>query len=338
MDSQQRLAFWRALCACPGKNYDKEFEDLLLPQIQFPPVLFRYRSITPQQLAALQNNRIYFSTPNHYDDPFDTHLHINASLLNEHVLSFLQDHFDESDLERYIRATFQLSSSDYSAFFSSMSFQEKIAKVKDMAINPGLLRALVQQNTYSVCFSDSVTNETLWLKYADQHRGFTLAYDLRCFAPPLRSASSSATCSAVLPVAYTDEKFDATAFAEQIMKWSLLHRSQSQADDLAIEKYRLLEKETNSAKNLWDTYRIALIKKRCHEYDAEWRIFLHGSSIQLPAYIEVKPTAVILGLRTSPSDKELVAGIAGLAGIHQIYEIYVNDQDDLDAKPYSVKT
>lgn len=40
------------------------------------------------------------------------------------------------------------------------------------------LRDEVKKDTWSVCFSENGFNEVLWLKYADQHRGFVQIYDL----------------------------------------------------------------------------------------------------------------------------------------------------------------
>ena len=40
------------------------------------------------------------------------------------------------------------------------------------------LRSKIQDEILSICFSENGFNETLWLKYADMHKGFCLMYDL----------------------------------------------------------------------------------------------------------------------------------------------------------------
>ena len=40
------------------------------------------------------------------------------------------------------------------------------------------MRDKIKKDTWSVCFSENGFNESPWLKYADQHRGFALMYDL----------------------------------------------------------------------------------------------------------------------------------------------------------------
>lgn len=45
--------------------------------IKYPPLLYRYRPINQKSIDALQNNKLFFSSANHYDDPFDTYLRIN---------------------------------------------------------------------------------------------------------------------------------------------------------------------------------------------------------------------------------------------------------------------
>ncbi|MDE6685879.1 MAG: hypothetical protein K2K17_01020, partial [Lachnospiraceae bacterium] len=40
------------------------------------------------------------------------------------------------------------------------------------------IRNEIRKDTWSVCFSEDGLNENLWLKYANQHKGFAVSYDL----------------------------------------------------------------------------------------------------------------------------------------------------------------
>lgn len=40
------------------------------------------------------------------------------------------------------------------------------------------IRNEIKKDTWSVCFSEDGLNESLWLKYADHHKGFAVSYDL----------------------------------------------------------------------------------------------------------------------------------------------------------------
>ena len=164
-------------------------------------------------------------------------------------------------------------------------------------------------------------------------QGVAVAYDIRCFTQ-FPAASSSTVYSSIFPIVYTDEKFEAKAYIATIIKKSILHRMQSSLNDPGAQNLICMESEISSNDNTWDTYKVSLVKKSCHEYDAKWRIFLHGPDIQPPAFFEVKPLAVILGLKTSLSDKNLISSIACQAGIRPIYQTYVNSQGDLAVEPY----
>lgn len=121
------------------------------------------------------------------------------------------------------------------------------------------IRKELRKEIYSVCFSDEWKIENLWLKYADQHKGFAVVYD--------RSDDSSWLCGTekerlnclnkdlnayIYPMCYSDEKYDATIYAR----------------DYAVHK--LLVNLNNSHTNPllqfvpdhpWEKQKIVLIKK-----------------------------------------------------------------------------
>ena len=48
---------------------------------------FRYRPVNLNSLEALRTNRLYFSSANYYDDPFDTFLHIDIDSIHQEFLT-----------------------------------------------------------------------------------------------------------------------------------------------------------------------------------------------------------------------------------------------------------
>ena len=57
----------------------------------FDNSVFRYRSCTNSTVDAFKNDRLYFSTPRHFNDPFDAVIHVNGDKL---LASIFRD-FDE---------------------------------------------------------------------------------------------------------------------------------------------------------------------------------------------------------------------------------------------------
>lgn len=71
MNHSEREQFWQTLCSLPGNDIVAEREQLF-KSIKYPKLLFRYRPVSTKSLEALRTNRLYFSSANYYDDPFDT--------------------------------------------------------------------------------------------------------------------------------------------------------------------------------------------------------------------------------------------------------------------------
>ena len=80
----------------------------------------------------------------------------------------------------------------------------------------------------------------------------------------------------------------------------------------------------------WEIERNSLIKKECHKYDEEWRM-IANAKMKLPAMIEWVPKGVIIGLRTSQADKNLIISMAKEAGVKNIYQSYIDETNSLNA-------
>ena len=89
MDHNEREQFWQTLCSLPGNDIVAEREQLF-KSIKYPKLLFRYRPVSTKSLEALRTNRLYFSSANYYDDPFDTFLHIDIEAIRKEYLSAFQ--------------------------------------------------------------------------------------------------------------------------------------------------------------------------------------------------------------------------------------------------------
>ena len=79
---------------------------------------------------------------------------------------------------------------------------------------------------------------------------------------------------------------------------------------------------------MWEAERVSLIKKKCHEYDKEWRM-IRPSMMPNRTCIKMKPYKVILGLRMPEYERKLVIAAANVAGINKIEELYIDDSDQL---------
>lgn len=330
MTDKDREEFWNTLRSLPGIDIKAEGEKLG-QTVKFPKLLFRYRPVNSNSLEALRTNKLYFSTANYYDDPFDTFLNIDIDAIRN-VLSAT---FQTPESIAAIVDTFksllggvltdeqkdQITVENVAKFFS----QEMFEKFLNFAL---ALRNEVKKDVWSVCFSENGYNEVLWLKYADQYKGFVQIYDLENDENFLCGKQEKcANCgiwqygTLLYPIYYSDTPYNATDYAKIVM----LRKMEEQAE-MAIPP-QLYEKIGN---NPWEPAKITLIKKECHKYDEEWRMITF-CRMKPPVMREWIPSGIILGLRMDPTEENLVINMAKEAGIKNIYKSFIDAHNHLNA-------
>ena len=226
MNAQEREVFWNTLCALSGVDPTQDTEKLM-NTIKFPKFLFRYRSVTLSSLEALRTNRLYFSSANYYDDPFDTFLHIDIEHIRNEILSGLQTDERAAAAVEMAKHRFKgIITEEQEKFFTTDNIQQMISKglLEDFLNSALALRDEVKKDTWSVCFSENGFNEVLWLKYADQHKGFVQIYNLENNENYLCGKQEKCqNCgiknfgTPLYPIYYSDTPYDATNFAKIVM-------------------------------------------------------------------------------------------------------------------------
>lgn len=331
MDSIERKIFWDTLCSLPGKNLDSESTELV-SKILYPDKIYRYRAITISTIDALQTNKLNFSTANYYDDPFDTNIMIDM----EEIRNKAKDFIETPNIEMLYKAmcdycgindSIKTSGLELLKNHTNMQMSDELSgRMKNLN---DFMQSILRQNVWSVCFSESGVNETMWLKYADKYRGYCLIYDMKDDNKWLCGKSDKCSqCSmkvpgftSLYPMYYSDDKYNATAYAmanilEYICKMYLSPE---------ISKGIV----STISQNVWEQTKMSLIKSKCHEYDGEWRMvcnFLTPNKMMR----EWIPSGIIIGLRTSENDSNLLIRSAKIAGIEHVYKLYITDKYSLD--------
>lgn len=330
MTHDEREKFWNTICSLPGRDICAEREKLL-KTIKFPKYLYRYRPVNTKNLEALRTNRLYFSSANYYDDPFDTFLHIDIEELKKEYLSILR--FDENAENKinYVNSLLGgiLNKEQLSQFnLESLKYAQSSNVVDEFLSFALALRSELKKDVWSVCFSENGFNESLWLKYADQHKGFVLIYDLENDDNYLCGKQQKCSDCGIknfgtplYPIYYSDSPYNATNFAKFVML-----RKAGELTKVSIPK-KIYE---SLGAMLWEIERIILIKKECHKYDEEWRM-ITGCPMKPPILMEWIPSGLILGLKMDLAEENLVVSLAKAAGIKNIYKSYINTKNELDA-------
>lgn len=328
MSKVDRQHFWNLLC----NTHDNlpQSVNALTSAAPYPETLCRYRSVNENSLKQLQDNILWFSSADYYDDPFDTYFQINTDRFKD-IYDCIRPIFDadNTSLDGHIdtmATLFGIVPDTFKAGLSNTTpdFQKMDRLLKDM-------REVVRRKLFSICFCENPLNETLWIKYAKNYHGFVLIYDFNQRETVIcgteekcRNCNTAYTeMPFIYPVYYSNSRYDATNYALSLY-----------VVDMALGKGINIPQSTIDlimAQNMWEAERVTLIKKKCHENDEEWRMIrprMHG----MRTFIKARPQKIILGLRMPEYERRLVISAAKVAGIQEIHEMYINDSDELDSR------
>ena len=335
--TEYRKLFWDTL----SELHDSSQESLdKIKAVYKPPMkLCRFRSVNQNTLQQLQENKVYFSSVDYYDDPFDTYFYMNHAEIRRQLeqLEWLMgnctdeelcDGFDQMYGGNINRKIISLAIEDARKHpFDYQQLEKKISQIKHS----------IQKQVFSVCFCDDPKNETLWLKYADNHRGFVLNFDMTD-SKIFPHKGEKDTCDDkyvylknppnIYPIYYSNQKYDATKYAIGVQALSMIPPCMEKANP------HIYQQQKNAL--LWEIERISLIKKKCHENDQEWRMLCPFVGPLRPV-IDMKPTSIALGLRTPEYERRLVISAAKVAGIESINEMYIDDMDELQMRPVATQ-
>ncbi len=326
MNNDERKIFWDNLCSLDADSSSKDISRFF-DSIKYPRFICRYRPITMRSIEALQTNKMFFSSAYYYDDPFDTYLHIDWKRIESIINSI--DLQSPKAFEYFQKACEQFNirpSEEFKCLFESLTHGD-LLKVAISTLNEKI-RPQMQKYSYSICFSEDPLNETLWLKYASNHTGFCLVYDLadepkyRCGKEEKCKICANNQRASIYPVYYSSEKYDATNYAFSQSVFSFI------ANDLNNEE--LAKRYISDIPMSWEAEKVALIKHKCHEYDSEWRIISHNRFAE-NTFIKWTPSKIIIGLKTEQTEETLIVRAAMTAGIEHIYKAYISPTDDFDA-------
>lgn len=154
-----------------------------------------------------------------YDDPFDTYFYIDLTNLKRFVETLKQMLAGKNEtVMKGLEAVAPLLNVSSESLVQSLT--HTVPDFSELRGQLDVIRNDIQTQLFSICFCEDPFNETLWLKYADNHRGFVQIYDLSCETTILcgkeeicRNCPSGQHPPQFYPVFYSDERYDASKFA-----------------------------------------------------------------------------------------------------------------------------
>lgn len=210
-------------------------------------------------LLGLQTNQLYIPSAIQYDDPFDTYLYFDhqsiKDKLSSHFINKTEPIFNMFCDNFNIPAT---AENRQKAYYNIDQNKEQV--LQEIINSSQQIRSIIQQTAKSISFTEDFKNETLWLKYADSHKGFCLVYDLE-------EQDNIKNC--IFPINYAFTPYNATEsainFLLKILYDYIKFTPNINIADIDTELANL------DIKLAHFKYKVSLIKKECHQYDQEWR-------------------------------------------------------------------
>ena len=328
--NEERKGFWNTLME--AHDASEETSRRIASAIPAVSTLCRFRTVNEHTLDQLQSNRLFFSSADYYDDPFDTYFYIDHAKIQNAVntLRYLVKSGGKDGIKDMLSIA-GISPHLHSAV--NYALEHATSEVPDTSyffVELSSIRDSLLKSCYSICFCDDPYNESLWLKYGNAHKGFVQVYDManpdtvlcnkseRCHYCMFRNSLPS-----IYPVYYSDERYDATRYAMTMCTYRVV------SHDALLSSCGLAD--TLLGTTPWEIERISLIKKRCHEYDGEWRMICPHHPEARPA-IGMKPAYIALGLRMPKYERRMVISAARVAGIECVAEMYIDDNDHLNMR------
>lgn len=318
MTNSDRKKFWKTLLSLTGQDIPEECR-ILTQTIKYPKKLYRFRKPDCNSLEALRTNRLFFSSAEYYDDPFDSFCSINWNTVENGIPNALLNPQNLTQLALLLN----IPEDRLSQFFNYRSIEDWTTLGTNII---DTTRKEIQKRHRSICFTEKDLNEVLWLKYADNHYGFALMYDITpemVTHPTDNEGAFPYTNYSLYPVYYSNQSYDATDYARFVAIEYALKKYQPQFQQMV---YSILPTQC------WQYERVCLIKHKCHEYDREWRILHHDLKGNDPKFITQRPSGLIIGLRTERPTRDLIIALAKEAGIPNIYECYIDHKNRLSKR------
>lgn len=315
MNNKDRKIFWDTLCSLQGIDINHEAE-ILRKTIKMPKYLYRFRPVTINSLESLRTNTMFFSTADYYDDPFDSYSYIDWDYVTKQIKDAYEDTAKLEIMANSIQGVFGIPADKMVTAIKSMSSEKWIENTTFIMEEA---RKEIQRRQLSICFTEQCNNEVLWLKYASNHNGFALEYQITDDFLTLPDTTTPFHYF-LYPIFYSNKKYDASEYAKNIAYQVIAMYSNPVLNSFILNNLPILN---------WHYERIGLIKHKCHEHDKEWRILY---PFIMPSYeiqkqrpkMERKPNSVIIGIRTGTSEKNLITSLAKEAGISHAYQLCID--------------
>lgn len=263
------------------------------------------------------SNRLYFSVPNKFNDPYDNLIFANSAKIVGDILGRIN-----TGMEDYLKKAktngmkwVQLMEFMWSNDISKEKMLQEHCKRIYSALDA--VRTNIRCNSKVICFSERYDSMLMWSHYADYHRGFILVFKKEDLKQAERFDESNNAINAktfLSSVRYVEAQIDMTDPIEEYIRNNMF---ETMGDVVQPDS-------TISSKMIRE---VILEKAKDWEYEREWRLVPRVPKLEKKSelhYIICRPIAVVVGSRCQGRQRERLIDICKKINV-PIYGIYLSE-------------
>jgi len=178
-----------------------------------PRKIFKYCSINEYTFNVLENNQLWFSAPNRFNDPFDCKIIIDFGKTKKEIMRNMTDFFPEMLIVNGLREGFEKNA------VKTKRFNRLLNEMTHYAFDVGI---------GVCCFSEISNSPLMWAHYGNSHTGVCFIFD---------NTKRNLIRDNLIPVQYFKEypEFNLSETAINEFQSFLLHAVSSKSDDWDYE-------------------------------------------------------------------------------------------------------
>lgn len=281
--------------------------------------LFRYRGYNSKSVEAFKEDKLYFSTPNMFNDPYDARFYINSEAFIQAIQyewktnmeSYVKEKafpdMPEDALEMIYRKIMELN--------EDISNQKRFFEYVFSIIES--LKNQMRKNLKVICFTEQHISNLMWSHYADYHKGFCLMYSKeelkQSFIYDINGNKTKNKIE-ILKVEYSEKQLDIGPYLYYYIPLKFFGYSSKEIN--LTEGEKIIKKIVSSKSDDW-------------KYEDEWRAIPQKVDVFSEndiSYLKIKPSALFLGSMMDIKTKKEIVDIAKKKDI-AIFEVFPNDTE-----------
>lgn len=273
--------------------------------------LYRYMPVNEYTLFELQLGRLTLTDPNLFNDPYDSLLYIDDESVWSSIKNFTLDDFKGQIVSVRTGQPFP-----FACDIGLRKLYEALAKLPDESLEreiypryeeiqqlglqglldcPKKMRGRIRVG----CLSERCDSAPMWAHYADWGRGICVQYEVSTqIGAPIKGSDFGRDLTlSILPVLYSDERYDATHLVQEAAQMEMAART------------GVLQELDMSHFDCLTSYKLAAFKSNEWAYEKEWRVFVLSFTPNDPPRVSIpvyNVTGVILGHAISLEKTALV--------------------------------